>query len=99
VQLAQSSPHTPQNALYCKGDEGSALIVLFLLHRSPTLLIVPNIKDAISNAFSNLAESAPQVYDYWVSELYDVNGEILEDQWNENTLRMMEDDVMNLLNN
>ena len=58
-----------------------------------------NIQDAIANAFSNLAESAPQVYDYWVSELYSDEGEILKDQWNESNLQLMEDDVMNLLNN
>lgn len=50
------------------------------------------ISNAISNAFSNLSEIA-QVYDYWVSELYTVNGEMIEEMWNENTLNRMEKDV------
>ena len=32
-------PTDPQDALYCKGDEGSALFVLFLLHRSLSFLM------------------------------------------------------------
>ena len=57
------------------------------------------IQDAISQAFYNLSQHNQMIYDYWVSELYDVNGEILEDQWNASNLKLMEDDVMNLLNN
>ena len=57
------------------------------------------IQDAISQAFYNLSQHNQMIYDYWVSELYDENGEILEDQWNASNLKLMEDDVMNLLNN
>lgn len=57
-----------------------------------------NINEAISNAFSNLAEVAPQVYDYWISELYTVDGDIIADEWNESNLNLMEKDVMNLSN-
>jgi hypothetical protein len=52
------------------------------------------INDAISNAFANLAELNEQVYDYWVSELYNVDGDLIDEVWNEETLRKMEDDVM-----
>lgn len=57
-----------------------------------------NINEAISNAFSNLAEVAPQVYDYWISELYTVDGDIIAEEWNESNLNLMEKDVMNLSN-
>ena len=52
------------------------------------------INDAISNAFANLAELNEQVYDYWVSELYSVDGDLIDEVWNEETLQKMEDDVM-----
>jgi hypothetical protein len=52
------------------------------------------ITDAISNAFSNLAQLNEQVYDYWISELYTVNGEMIAEMWNEQTLNEMEKDVM-----
>lgn len=57
-----------------------------------------NINEAISNAFSNLAEVAPQVYDYWISELYTVDGDIIAEEWNESNLNLMEKDVINLSN-
>ena len=57
-----------------------------------------NINEAISNAFSNLAEVAPQVYDYWISELYTVDGDIIAEEWNESSLNLMEKAVINLSN-
>ncbi len=57
-----------------------------------------NTNEAISNAFSNLAEVAPQVYDYWISELYTVDGDIIAEEWNESNLNLMEKDVTNLSN-
>lgn len=54
------------------------------------------ITDAIAAAFSNLSELSAQVYDYWISELYDENDDLIEENWNERTLKLMEDDVMNL---
>lgn len=52
------------------------------------------INNAISAAFANLAELNEQVYDYWVSELYSVDGDLIDEVWNEETLQKMEDDVM-----
>ena len=55
------------------------------------------INDAINAAFANLAELNEQVYDYWISELYDVNvdfGSMIVEKWNEQTLYEMEKDVM-----
>jgi len=55
-------------------------------------------KEAISAAFSNLAQFDTLVYDYWVGVMYTQDGEIVEDQWNEKNLKFMEDDVMQLSN-
>lgn len=53
------------------------------------------LNDAISLAFYNLAQSNQMLYDYWLSELYDEDGEIISEQWNDRNLKLMEDDVMN----
>ena len=54
------------------------------------------ISDAISAAFANLSELSAQVYDYWITQLYDENDDMIAEEWNEQTLNMMEDDVMQL---
>ena len=51
--------------------------------------------DAISIAFYNLATSNQMLYDYWLTELYDEEGDIISEQWNDCNLKLMEDDVMN----
>lgn len=53
-----------------------------------------DINNAISQAFANLSVLNEQVYDYWVSELYTLNGDINSEKWNEETLNEMEIDVM-----
>jgi hypothetical protein len=53
------------------------------------------INEAISSAFSNLAELSSQVYDYWISELY-IGYEMLDEMWSEDTLHLMEQDVLML---
>lgn len=52
------------------------------------------ISDAINNAFYNLSQTNTMLYDYWLSELYDEEGNLIEEMWNENTLNAMETDVM-----
>jgi hypothetical protein len=52
------------------------------------------INDAIALAFLNLSELNESLYDYWISELYTVDGNFIEDSWNESNLKKMEDDVM-----
>jgi hypothetical protein len=52
------------------------------------------INDAISNAFANLADLNASLYDYWLSELYDEEGDFIADAWNEDNLNLMETDVM-----
>ena len=54
-----------------------------------------NIQDEISLAFYNLAQINTMVYDYWCTELYDEEGEMISERWNQQTLKMMETDVMN----
>jgi len=54
------------------------------------------ITDAIATAFDNLSELSAQVYDYWISELYDDEGDLIAENWSEKTLKLMEDDVMQL---
>lgn len=55
----------------------------------------PELYDAISIAFYNLAQVNQMLYDYWLMELYDGEGGIIEEQWNEANLNQMEKDVMN----
>jgi hypothetical protein len=52
------------------------------------------INEAINNAFANLADLNTSLYDYWLSELYDEEGDLIADAWNEVTLNQMETDVM-----
>ena len=60
-----------------------------------TPMIQAELNDAISIAFYNLANSNEMLYDYWLTELYDEEGDIISEQWNDRNLKLMEDDVMN----
>lgn len=51
--------------------------------------------DAISNALYNLSQVNEMIYGYWLTELYDENDKMITSQWTEDTLKMMENDVMN----
>jgi hypothetical protein len=53
------------------------------------------LHEAISLAFYNLSQVNEMLYDYWLVELYDEEGDIISEQWNERNLKLMEDDVMN----
>jgi hypothetical protein len=52
------------------------------------------IHNAISEAFGNLADLNEMLYDYWISELYDEEGDMVDAMWTEETVREMEKDVM-----
>jgi len=54
------------------------------------------IFDSIAAAFNNLSDLSGQIYDYWISELYDEEGNMEFIKWDERNLKLMEDDVMNL---
>ena len=56
------------------------------------------VYEAISAAFYSLAKLSPKLYDYWVSELYDQDGDFVHTMWNESTLNLMDDDIMAQLN-
>lgn len=53
------------------------------------------INDAISLAFYNISQVNQKLYDHWLFELYDAEGDMIEDRWNERNLNLMEDDVAN----
>ena len=55
-----------------------------------------DLTSAICNAFENLSNLSAQVYDYWISELYDVEGNMIAEAWNDQNLQLMENDVMQL---
>jgi hypothetical protein len=52
------------------------------------------LHEAISNAFYSLSQTNAALYDYWLSELYTPDGDLVHDKWNEDTLNLMETDVM-----
>lgn len=52
------------------------------------------INDAIAQAFLNLSTLNESLYDYWINELYNVDGSFIDEAWNESNLKKMEDDVM-----
>jgi len=52
------------------------------------------IHNAISEAFGNLADLNEMLYDYWISELYDEEGDMVDEMWTEETVKEMEKDVM-----
>lgn len=51
------------------------------------------VSDAINQAFAKLSETNQMIYDYWISELYDEDGDLIESEWNETNLKLMETDV------
>jgi hypothetical protein len=52
------------------------------------------IDNAINAAFGNLADLNEMLYDYWISELYDEEGDMVDAMWTEETVLEMEKDVM-----
>jgi hypothetical protein len=52
------------------------------------------INTAIATAFYHLSELNVDLYDYWMNVLYTVDGDFVKEEWNENTLNKMEQDVM-----
>lgn len=52
------------------------------------------VNNAIAQAFLNLSTLNESIYDYWINELYNVDGSFIDEAWNESNLKKMEDDVM-----
>ncbi len=49
---------------------------------------------AIDRAFFNLSGLNRDLYDYWINTLYTVDGDFVDEAWNESNLQKMEDDVL-----
>ena len=56
------------------------------------------VYEAISTFFYCLSKISPIMYDYWLSKLYDQDGDFVHTMWNERTLDLMEADIMAQLN-
>lgn len=52
------------------------------------------INSAIQSALDNLINLNQQVFDYWYSELFTIDDEMIQEEWNEVNLNLMEADVM-----
>lgn len=53
------------------------------------------VANAINGAFGSLSGLKTwQLYDHWISVLYEANGDMAHGQWTEQVLRQMEQDVM-----
>ena len=52
------------------------------------------IDDKINESFYNLSQINAMIYDYWISELYDEEGDVVWQMWNEENLKLMETDVL-----
>lgn len=52
------------------------------------------IMDAISSAFLKLSEINQMMYDFWLSELYDDEGNLIDSKWNQKTVALMENDII-----
>lgn len=55
-----------------------------------------NIDKAINNAFFNLAHLNTKLYDHWMVVLYHPNGDMNHEEWNEENVKLMEQDVMSM---
>jgi len=49
---------------------------------------------AIYQGLENLIESNQMLHDFWVSELFTDEGDVIIEKWNGDTLAMIEKDVM-----
>ena len=49
---------------------------------------------AIYQGLENLIDGNQMIHDYWVSELFTAEGDVITEMWNGDTLAMIEKDVM-----
>ena len=61
--------------------------------KTPMSETMKNVNEQISTAFANLSELSGMHYDYWISRLYDEDGDMIEDEWSNVTLTEMQFDV------
>ena len=55
------------------------------------------INDALMNALHQLYETNEMLHDYWMSELWNEDGQSIGENWTEDNVRLMENDVMQQL--
>ena len=48
----------------------------------------------ICDSFNNLSNLNQQLYDFWISKLYDEDGDLVKEMWTEETATEMYKDVM-----
>jgi hypothetical protein len=48
----------------------------------------------IDAAFNHLSQLNAMIYDYWINQLYDDDGDIVWQMWNPTTLKLMQTDVL-----
>jgi hypothetical protein len=61
--------------------------------RSQTIMNQSQLTLSIYQSLENLFNTNQSLYDYWMSELYDEEGDPIHEMWNEDTLNEMEADV------
>lgn len=49
--------------------------------------------EAILNAFYNLQRLNEKLYSHWLIQLYDASGNEIQEEWTDENLRLMEQDV------
>ena len=49
---------------------------------------------AIYQALESLIDTNEMIHDYWVSELFTVEGDVIHEAWNFDNLLLIENDVM-----
>ena len=74
-----------------KGDPRSPIRPLQLTSKPPKSM---SIHTKINESFYHLSQINAMIYDYWISELYDEEGNIVWEMWNEETVKLMEEDVL-----
>jgi hypothetical protein len=72
-------------------NNGGAILPLFS-HLSPHHSTT--MEDAILTTLFNLSRLNNKLYDHWIIQLYELNGERIHEEWNAETLKLMENDVM-----
>ena len=53
-----------------------------------------SITDSIYRNLEILLETNQMLHDYWVNELWEEDGEVIDSMWNENTLKELQNDVV-----
>ena len=47
------------------------------------------VNEAINHQFGELSKTNHILYDYWISKLYDEDGDFIQSEWNETNQKLM----------